>query len=302
MKKILLTVLILCFLSVSGFAQKSQKVSSDANTLTKEQCIRMYMDTIEKDRLQKFFQTFIGQLQSSFPELREQEVGTYFRDVFLKFNYDDISNDIYVIYDKHLDYDTIKSVVDFYNSPSGVKITQAMPKIMADILETSTKFAKLIMDEMMKEMDGGTRITSNINNSSKSKPGQGMNSKRQLAYELLNLDGRYEAISAFYDKQLFEISNLPNANGNAMTGRIQAKISKQEFLNEMLDAYAKRLDEKTLSDWVNFEKSPEKERFDEIYNEKIASEIEPIYEEYFEKLTGPALEKLKNSLKKRLDN
>ena len=158
----------------------------------------------------------------------------------------------------------------------------------------------------MKEMDGSTRITGNINTSSKSKSGQGMNSKRQLAYELLNLDGRYEAISAFYDKQLFEITNFnangSNVNGNAMTGRIQAKMSKQEFLNEILDAYAKRLDEKTLSDWVNFEKSPEKERFDEIYNEKIASEIEPIYEEYFEKLTGPALEKLKNSLKKRLDN
>lgn len=297
MRTKIIVFFLLCFFPVFSFAEEVEIKPESADSLTKEQCIRIYMDSVDRSNGTLFFQNYSKNIG---PILFVQIPGfDYFKNVYQKMTYDDIYEDVYKVYDKHLDLETIRPVVDFYDTPSGRIVSEAMPEMIKNIFDTQLNYLKVMTEELLKSFRGHSRVTSNVNAYSKSKSESMMTAKRRLAYELLTIDGQYDVISSKYDELLARVKKY---EGSDTAERVSAKISKQQYMNGILDAYSKPLDEKILLDFVNFKKSPESVKFEEIYQEKIYPEFSKIASDYINKILEPELEKIKKDLKKRLND
>jgi len=297
MRLIFKVLLLVFFVSVFQGTVFSQEQPDTVKTaLTKKQYIRKYMNEIAKIQIDYFFKSFMKTMVKSTPEFRGSEIHTYFNDALSSFNYDEISEELYPIYDKYLDYETIKTVVDFYETPSGMKLNKANPKIFDDIFDASAKWSNILMTEIQKSVRNAPKISSNIDNSKTAKK-YTLTPKRKLAEEMFKSDGRYETILAMYDNTLYDFGS--RKGGEDVADRIKAKMSREDFLYGFLDAYANNLDEQTLSDFVKFSQSPESQKFIKIYNEKIKPEETLVAQKYGEKIFKPALEKFMENMQKR---
>jgi hypothetical protein len=181
MKAVLALVLIYIgtfFLVIQGASQNSVQASRpSANSVqgnaalsqgnfsidpAKEADIRSLMELVgAKDILQDGANTAIEQsrerLLASVPN---NDKGQAFVNAFAasyqeKFDVDQVTNQLVVLYDKHFTDDEIKGLLQFYGSPLGQKVAAEMPKIgresQAAIRAASAKAAKDSLAELKQQ-------------------------------------------------------------------------------------------------------------------------------------------------------
>ncbi len=88
----------------------------------------------------------------------QQFVNAFIADYQKKFNPDEVTSQLLVIYDKHFTDDEIKGLLQFYGSPLGQKFAAEMPKIAAESQAAnrgvSTRVAKEVLQDLRRQYPG----------------------------------------------------------------------------------------------------------------------------------------------------
>ena len=72
---------------------------------------------------------------------------------FQEFSADELIAEIIPVYQRNLTSEEVSSLVSFYNSPSGQKILDKMPKLTQDAMQVGVDYARKKMDAAMTRME-----------------------------------------------------------------------------------------------------------------------------------------------------
>jgi uncharacterized protein len=92
-------------------------IQDAANAATEQYRQKMLETSANRDRADKFAQTYQAEFQK-------------------KFDADAVTTQLVRIYDKHFSEDEIKDLLEFYSSPTGQKVAAEMPKITREVQMT----------------------------------------------------------------------------------------------------------------------------------------------------------------------
>jgi uncharacterized protein len=145
-------------------AAQDSAASAQANSIdpSKEADIRSLMELVgARDLVQDGANTAIEQSREKIlATVPNNDKGHAFVNAFAasyqkKFDVDQVTDQLVVVYDKHFTDDEIKTLLQFYGSPLGQKVAAEMPKInreiQAAIRLTGSKAAKEALAEMKQQ-------------------------------------------------------------------------------------------------------------------------------------------------------
>jgi hypothetical protein len=151
----------------NGKTAQDSAASSQANSIdpAKEADIRSLMELVgARDVLEegatKSTEQYREALLASVPD---NDRGQAFINTFLdayqkKFNLDDVTNELVVVYNKHFSEDEIKGLLQFYGSPLGQKYAEEMPKVSAEAgaagRAVSLRAARDVIQDLRKQYPG----------------------------------------------------------------------------------------------------------------------------------------------------
>ena len=164
MKRSLLAVCVVFFLSWSGFAQ----TSADDSPATKADVGR-YLEAVRShDMMKKMAVTMSQSLQQmmheqylehkdDLPADYESKMTAMMDDMFENMPWDEMMKAMVPVYQKHLTKGDIDNLVAFYSSPTGAKLLREMPSITAESMQSMmpimTKYVETVQQRLAKETD-----------------------------------------------------------------------------------------------------------------------------------------------------
>jgi hypothetical protein len=164
MRRLVLVVAAVFFLSWSGFAQ----TSSDDSPATKGDVERYFQLVKSSDMVKKMMVTMaqsIHQLiheqyvkhQDELPSDYEAKIDAMMSETFDKMPMDEMMQAMVPAYQKHLTKGDIDNLVAFYSTPTGAKLLRDLPAIMAesmqDMMPIMTKYMETLQKRVQKETD-----------------------------------------------------------------------------------------------------------------------------------------------------
>jgi uncharacterized protein len=164
MKRLVLVVAVVFFLSWSGFAQ----TSADDSPATKADVERYFQIVKSHDMMKKLMGTMTQSIQqmtheqyvkhqNELPADYESKITTMMDDMFQNMPMDEMMQATVPAYQKHLTKGDIDNLVAFYSSPTGAKLLRDLPSIMAeamqDMMPIMTKYIETVRQRVQKETD-----------------------------------------------------------------------------------------------------------------------------------------------------
>ena len=134
-----------------------------------------------QDAVAKGTEQFRENLIASVPDndRGQKFVNAFVADYQKKFNPDDVTGQLVVIYDRHFTEDDIKTLLQFYGSPLGQKYAVEMPKISTEVQAAnravSTRVAKDVLQGLRQQYPGIAGRARLV----KQRPGQEEQAKQQ---------------------------------------------------------------------------------------------------------------------------
>lgn len=169
----LIALYVLMFiLAIQGASPNNAQAASHRVTQTnvgidpaKEADIRSLMELVgARDAMQDFSTRGADQIRENLlASVPNNERGQQFVNAFVdaykaKFDADQATNQLVIIYDQHFTQDEIKGLLQFYGSPLGQKFAGEMPKINQEMQATnrafSTQIAKSVLQDLRKQYPG----------------------------------------------------------------------------------------------------------------------------------------------------
>jgi uncharacterized protein len=164
MKRFLLAACVVFFLSWSGFAQ----TSTDDTPATKADVERYFQAMHSHDMMKKIMATMTQSMHQVFheqylkhkdelPADYEAKINAMMDDMFADMPMDEMMQATVPVYAKHLTKGDIDNLVWFYSTPTGAKLLQDMPAIMAESMQammpTMAKYMDNIQQTLMKKTE-----------------------------------------------------------------------------------------------------------------------------------------------------
>ena len=93
-------------------------------------------------------------LEKSLPEdpHKAEIISTFLERFQKRFNLEDLFNRIVPIYDRHLTHDDIKGLIQFYQTPLGQRVVQALPQIVQESQAVGAQMGQEIGQQTMMEV------------------------------------------------------------------------------------------------------------------------------------------------------
>ena len=97
----------------------------------------------------KIVDQIFDSMSASFKDPKQQE---FFRQFRQELDINQLYELIIPAYDKYLSGDDIKEIVHFYQTPTGQRLLDAQPKIMADFMPKVNQWSQEIVQRLMAKM------------------------------------------------------------------------------------------------------------------------------------------------------
>ena len=171
MKAVLALIIIyvaMFFLAIQGASQNSAAQAASQGSAgqaghsvdpAKEADIRSLMELVgARDALQDFAAHGADQMRENLlTSVPASDRGQQFVNAFIdgykaKFNPDDATAHLVVIYDQHFTQDEIKGLLQFYGSPLGQKFAAEMPKINVEMQAANRAFSMRIAKDVLQDL------------------------------------------------------------------------------------------------------------------------------------------------------
>jgi hypothetical protein len=164
MKRFVLVVAAVLFLSWSGFAQ----TSSDDSPATKADVERYFQLVKSHDMLKKMLATTTQSMhqliheqyvkhQDELPADYEAKIDAMMSNMFDNMPWDEMMQAMVPAYQKHLTKGDIDNLVAFYSTPTGAKLLREMPSILAESMQDAmpllTQYMETVQKRVQKETD-----------------------------------------------------------------------------------------------------------------------------------------------------
>ncbi len=164
MKRLLIVVCVVFFLSWSGFAQTSAADSP----ATKADVERYFQVTQSHDMMKKMVGTMTQSMhqmlheqylkhKDSLPADYESKMTADMDSMFENMPMDEMMQAMVPAFQKHLTKGDIDNLVAFYSTPTGAKLLREMPSIMAesmqDMMPIMTKYVDSVQQTLLKKTD-----------------------------------------------------------------------------------------------------------------------------------------------------
>jgi uncharacterized protein len=131
-------------LSLPTLAQEEDAFSKD---------VRKYLDINgTKESFPIVMDQMIGQIKGVFPSVPAnywQEFQNEMKEVGLE----DLYTDIIPIYKKHFTHEDIKKIIEFYESPTGKKLSQKTPEITQESIMVGQKWGMMISQKIVQKLE-----------------------------------------------------------------------------------------------------------------------------------------------------
>lgn len=109
---------------------------------------KMFALTGAKSLMEKQLTLIIPISKKAHPELPDE----FWRRFAQKMKIDDLTTQIYPIYDKYFTVEDLKAFIAFYETPAGQKMTTTMPQLMQEITTTSSQWGAKVGKETAEEL------------------------------------------------------------------------------------------------------------------------------------------------------
>lgn len=164
MKRLLIVVCVVFFLSWSGFAQTSAADSP----ATKADVERYFQIVKSHDMMKKMMATMTQSMhqvmheqylkhKDELPADYEAKINAMMDNLFANMPMDEMMQAMVPAYQKHLTKGDIDNLVVFYSTPTGEKLLREMPSIMAesmqDMMPIMTKYMDTVQQTLMKKTE-----------------------------------------------------------------------------------------------------------------------------------------------------
>jgi hypothetical protein len=164
MKRLLLAVCVVFFLSWSGFAQ----TISDDSPATKADVERYFQIVNSHDMMKKLMASMSQSIQQmtheqyvkhqdELPAGYEAKMNAMMDEMFEKMPMEEMMQAMVPAYQKHFTKADIDNLVAFYSSPTGEKLLRELPSIMAesmqDVMPIMSKYMETVQQRLLKETD-----------------------------------------------------------------------------------------------------------------------------------------------------
>lgn len=81
-------------------------------------------------------------LKQTFEKIVSQSPAERQEELRAVFNVEEIIKQLIPIYNKYFTEDELKTIIDFYQSPAGVKMLQTTPELLKEVVQTTVKYLK----------------------------------------------------------------------------------------------------------------------------------------------------------------
>jgi uncharacterized protein len=164
MKRLLIVVCVVFFLSWSGFAQTNAADSP----ATKADVERYFQIVKSHDMMKKLMATMTQSMhqmmherylkhKDELPANYESKMTARMDDMFENMPMDEMMQAMVPAYQKHFTKGDIDNLVTFYSSPTGAKLLRELPSIMAesmqDMMPIILKYSDTVKQTLLKETD-----------------------------------------------------------------------------------------------------------------------------------------------------
>lgn len=164
MKRLLITVCVVFFLSWSGFAQ----TNSADSPATKADVERYFQAVNSHDMMNKMMATMTQSMhqlmhqqylkhKDELPADYEAKINAMMDDMFANMPMDEMMQATVPAYQKHLTKGDIDNLVAFYSTPTGAKLLRVLPSMMAeamqDMMPIMTKYMDTVQQTLMKRTE-----------------------------------------------------------------------------------------------------------------------------------------------------
>jgi hypothetical protein len=164
MKRLLIVVCVVFFLSWSGFAQTSAADSP----ATKADIDRYFQVMQSHDMMKKMMATMTQTMhqlmheqylkhKDELPANYEAKINAMTDDMVANMPMDEMMEAMVPAYQKHLTKGDIDNLVAFYSTPTGAKLLREMPSMVAeamqDMMPIMTKYMDTVKQTLLKETD-----------------------------------------------------------------------------------------------------------------------------------------------------
>jgi uncharacterized protein len=164
MKRLLLAVCVVLFLSWSGFAQ----TSTDDSPATKADVERYFQVVKSHDMMKKMMATMTQSMhqlmheqylkhKDELPADYESKMTARMDEMYENMPMDEMMEAMIPAYQKHFTKGDIDTLVAFYSSPTGAKLLRELPSIMAesmqDMMPIILKYSDTVKRTLLKETD-----------------------------------------------------------------------------------------------------------------------------------------------------
>ena len=164
MKRLVLAVCVVFFLSWSGFAQ----TSSDDSPATKAEVERYFQVVKSHDMMKKLMASMSQSLRQitheqylkhkdELPADYESKMTARMDELFDNMPWDEMTQAMVPAYQKHFTKGDIDNLVAFYSSPTGEKLLRELPSVTAESMQNMMpiliKYTDTVKQTLLKETD-----------------------------------------------------------------------------------------------------------------------------------------------------
>ncbi len=289
MKKILLFIfMIFVFHVIPAYAdtdgQPKEIDPAKRADIVKLMDVLNFKNTV-KTTIEQSFAIYEKSMPSD-PDLKE-----FITEFMDSIDYDSMAEQCIPIYDKYLEHEDIKSITDFYNSPSGKKLLKSIPAFIRDAFAFSQKWTEDLFTYVGVMMDTSKpRVSGNIASSKKS---NSQSRHKKIVYEFMEVSGLNRKMGSYYDSIFSSLKSSADIKISPEDWqKIETKFAKDDFIGFCADIYEKNLDESTLADLVTYYKSPAGKKYLEV-EESINNECGEVGAKVGRELSEKILQKFK---------
>jgi hypothetical protein len=164
MKRVVLVVAAVFFLSWSGFAQTSSDDSPPSKAdverylqvMHSQDITKKMMATVAQSMRQLMHERYLKH-RDELPADYEAKMNARVADMFNNAPMDEMVQAMVPVYQKHFTKGDIDSLIAFYSSPTGEKVLREVPSMIAeamqDMMPVMTKYTETVQKRLEKETD-----------------------------------------------------------------------------------------------------------------------------------------------------